>query len=142
MLCKLNLSLLRCFVRKTAGNAGLSNAVAAATAGKISGNADTDAGVVDQIYTQQHLELRDALHKVLYHLLYQYMLLTVLDISTFMFIHDKETNSRKHSLFQLIEKEINPHVDEWEKQHSFPAHTVFKKLGQAGFLGVNKPVGN
>ena len=43
---------------------------------------------------------------------------------------------------QIIEKEINPFVDEWEKSGQFPAHHVFKKLGKAGCLGVNKPAGN
>jgi len=43
------------------------------------------------------------------------------------------------SLNKLIEKEINPYVDEWENAKSFPAHEVFKKVGSAGFFGVNKP---
>ncbi|GMT19096.1 hypothetical protein PFISCL1PPCAC_10393, partial [Pristionchus fissidentatus] len=43
------------------------------------------------------------------------------------------------SLSQLIEKEINPHVDEWERQSIFPAHTVFRKLGSLGVFGANKP---
>jgi len=43
--------------------------------------------------------------------------------------------------FQLIEQEINPFVDEWEAAGQFPAHEVFRKLGKAGFLGVNKPTG-
>ncbi|PKU30244.1 hypothetical protein llap_19451 [Limosa lapponica baueri] len=42
---------------------------------------------------------------------------------------------------QLIDKEINPFVDKWEEEGQFPAHTVFKALGQAGFLGVDKPTG-
>jgi citronellyl-CoA dehydrogenase len=33
-------------------------------------------------------------------------------------------------------------VDEWEAKEQFPSHEVFKKLGNAGLLGVNKPVGN
>src|SRR5919198_131811 len=40
----------------------------------------------------------------------------------------------------LIEREINPHVDEWEKEGAFPAHALFKKMGDAGLLGVDKPV--
>lgn len=44
------------------------------------------------------------------------------------------------SVKQLINKEINPYVDEWEEAEIFPAHEVFKKLGSAGYLGVNKPV--
>uniref|UniRef100_A0A0N5AUP7 Acyl-CoA dehydrogenase 6 n=1 Tax=Syphacia muris TaxID=451379 RepID=A0A0N5AUP7_9BILA len=44
------------------------------------------------------------------------------------------------SLARLIEREINPYVDEWERQRSFPAHKLFKKLGALGVFGVNKPV--
>jgi len=40
----------------------------------------------------------------------------------------------------LIERDINPHMDEWERAGIFPAHEVFKKLGNAGLLGVDKPV--
>ena len=40
---------------------------------------------------------------------------------------------------KLIDKEINPNVERWEKEEAFPAHELFKKLGDAGFLGVNKP---
>jgi len=35
----------------------------------------------------------------------------------------------------LIDREINPHVDEWEKEGQFPAHELFKKMGDAGLLG-------
>ena len=41
---------------------------------------------------------------------------------------------------RLIDREITPYIDKWESDEIFPAHTVFKKLGSAGLLGVNKPV--
>ena len=44
-------------------------------------------------------------------------------------------------IFQLIDTHINPYVDEWEAAKDFPANELFKKLGDAGFLGINKPVG-
>ncbi|KAK3788853.1 hypothetical protein RRG08_048857 [Elysia crispata] len=46
----------------------------------------------------------------------------------------------RDSLRKIIEKDINPYVDEWENKKAFPAHKVFKILGDNGFLGVNKPV--
>ena len=46
----------------------------------------------------------------------------------------------RSTLNRIIEKDINPYVDEWEKEGQFPAHQVFKKLGDAGLLGVTKPV--
>ncbi|ELT89941.1 hypothetical protein CAPTEDRAFT_167094 [Capitella teleta] len=54
-------------------------------------------------------------------------------------IYTDEHLELQSSLSKLIEKEINPYVDEWEKAGAYPAHEVFKKLGQAGFLGVTKP---
>src|SRR3984885_6152301 len=46
----------------------------------------------------------------------------------------------RRSLQKFIAAEINPHVDAWEEAGIFPAHELFKKLGQLGFLGLNKPV--
>jgi citronellyl-CoA dehydrogenase len=43
---------------------------------------------------------------------------------------------------RFIEQEINPYVDEWEAAEIFPAHEVFKKLGNLGLLGINKPEEN
>ena len=48
-----------------------------------------------------------------------------------------EHDEMRQSLKKLIDKDINPYVDEWEKQEIFPAHKVFKNLGDNGFLGVN-----
>ncbi|MGH6709031.1 MAG: acyl-CoA dehydrogenase family protein [Bradyrhizobium sp.] len=42
-------------------------------------------------------------------------------------------------LQKFIAAEINPFVDEWEKAEQFPSHELFKKLGNLGFLGLNKP---
>jgi citronellyl-CoA dehydrogenase len=46
----------------------------------------------------------------------------------------------RRSLQKFIAAEINPHVDEWEQAGIFPAHELFKKLGDLGVLGLNKPV--
>ena len=40
----------------------------------------------------------------------------------------------------FVAQEINPYVDEWEKEGIFPAHDLFKKMGDAGLLGLTKPV--
>ncbi len=45
----------------------------------------------------------------------------------------------RDALRRIIDEKINPHVDEWEEARQFPAHEVFKELGDAGFLGLNKP---
>jgi citronellyl-CoA dehydrogenase len=36
----------------------------------------------------------------------------------------------------VVEREINPHVDEWEAAGAFPAHELFPKLAAAGLLGL------
>jgi citronellyl-CoA dehydrogenase len=46
----------------------------------------------------------------------------------------------QRTLRRFIDKEINPHVDEWEAAEIFPAHELFRKMGALGLLGVNKPV--
>ena len=45
----------------------------------------------------------------------------------------------KRSAIKFVDAEINPYVDQWEEDEIFPAHEVFKKLGDNGFLGVTKP---
>ncbi len=45
----------------------------------------------------------------------------------------------RRTLRRFIDEEINPHVDEWEEAEEFPAHQVFKRLGDLGLLGLTKP---
>jgi citronellyl-CoA dehydrogenase len=52
----------------------------------------------------------------------------------------EEHRALAQSLRRFIDREINPHVDEWEAAGAFPAKELFRKLGAAGFLGVTKPV--
>jgi citronellyl-CoA dehydrogenase len=37
---------------------------------------------------------------------------------------------------EVVEKEINPYVDEWERAGTFPAHELFPKLGAVGIFGI------
>ncbi|WP_423459184.1 acyl-CoA dehydrogenase family protein [Ottowia sp. VDI28] len=46
----------------------------------------------------------------------------------------------RKTLKRYIDEHINPHVDEWEAAEIFPAHQVFKGLGDLGLLGLTKPV--
>lgn len=48
----------------------------------------------------------------------------------------EEHTAFRQSVRRLLEREIVPHADEWEEAEGFPAHTVFKALGQAGLLGL------
>lgn len=45
----------------------------------------------------------------------------------------------RSTLKKFIDAEINPYVEEWEEAEIFPAHQVFKGLGDLGLLGITKP---
>ncbi|MEW4982602.1 MAG: acyl-CoA dehydrogenase family protein [Cycloclasticus sp.] len=49
-----------------------------------------------------------------------------------------EHDMLRESVAKFVEREINPYVDEWEEEGIFPAHELFKKMGDAGFLGINR----
>ncbi len=51
----------------------------------------------------------------------------------------EEHQAFRQSLRKFVEKEINPNVDRWEEERIFPAHELFKKMGDLGFLGVSFP---
>lgn len=51
-----------------------------------------------------------------------------------------EHETLRQSLRRFIDREIAPHVDQWEEEGIWPAHAIFKKMGDAGFLGITKPV--
>ena len=51
----------------------------------------------------------------------------------------QEHEEIRRTMKKFIDAEINPHVDEWEAAEMFPAHEVFKKLGNLGMLGLTKP---
>lgn len=55
-----------------------------------------------------------------------------------MIITDEHTTLRA-SIRAFIDREINPFVNEWEAQEEFPT-ALFKKAGDAGFLGITKPL--
>jgi citronellyl-CoA dehydrogenase len=54
-------------------------------------------------------------------------------------IYTEQHRELMRSVAKFCESEINPHVDEWEKAGIFPAHEVFKKMGDQGLLGIHKP---
>lgn len=47
-----------------------------------------------------------------------------------------EHKQLRETVKRFVEQEINPHVKEWEAAETFPAHEVFKKMGNLGLLGV------
>lgn len=53
-----------------------------------------------------------------------------------------EHHELQRSVKRWIDEQINPHVDEWEAAGRFPAHQVFKQMGDMGWLGLCKPIDN
>ena len=49
-----------------------------------------------------------------------------------------EHDELRRTLEGFIEREINPHADAWEEAGEFPAHELFKKLGDIGALGITR----
>ncbi len=45
----------------------------------------------------------------------------------------------RRTVKQFVDNEINPHVEQWEKDGLFPAKELFMKMGELGLLGVTKP---
>ena len=52
----------------------------------------------------------------------------------------QEHEEMRRTMRNFVEKELNPHVEEWEAAGAFPTHEIFKKMGDLGLLGVSKPV--
>jgi alkylation response protein AidB-like acyl-CoA dehydrogenase len=50
-----------------------------------------------------------------------------------------EHNQISDTVRKFVANEINPFTKEWEKAGQFPAHELFKKLGDLGLLGIKYP---
>lgn len=51
-----------------------------------------------------------------------------------------EHEQLRDTIRRWIASDINPHVEAWEAAEIFPAHQVFKQMGELGLLGLDKPV--
>jgi citronellyl-CoA dehydrogenase len=51
----------------------------------------------------------------------------------------QEHEELRRTVKNFVDKEINPYVDEWEKDGRFPMREIFKKAGDLGLLGISKP---
>jgi citronellyl-CoA dehydrogenase len=50
-----------------------------------------------------------------------------------------EHRALEDTVLRFCRQELNPFIAEWEKAEQFPAHEVFKKLGDLGLLGLKYP---
>ena len=55
-----------------------------------------------------------------------------------IFTHEHDEMIRTTN--RIIDDHIEPFIDQWEEEQIFPAHQVMKRLGEAGLLGISKPV--
>ena len=51
----------------------------------------------------------------------------------------EEHDMIRDTVRKIIERDINPYVEEWEREGHFPAHQVMKLFGDAGLLGLKYP---
>lgn len=52
---------------------------------------------------------------------------------------NKEHESLRQVVRQFVQQEIDPHTEAWETAGIFPAHELFKKMGNLGLLGLTYP---
>lgn len=53
-------------------------------------------------------------------------------------IFNEEHRAIRKTIRDFVLKELTPHAEEWEEAQSFPS-SVFKRMGELGFLGLNYP---
>ena len=54
-------------------------------------------------------------------------------------MNSQEHQQLRDTVARFVDEEINPYVAEWEAEKIFPAHELFKKMGNLGLLGITKP---
>lgn len=52
---------------------------------------------------------------------------------------NNEHEMLRQTVRRFVESEINPNVEKWEGERTFPAHDLFKKMGVLGLLGITYP---
>jgi citronellyl-CoA dehydrogenase len=49
-----------------------------------------------------------------------------------------EHEALRRTVSRWIAEQVNPHVERWEADEIFPAHQVFRQMGELGLLGLDK----
>lgn len=63
---------------------------------------------------------------------------SLLSTSKRSFQYTAQHDALRESLRKIIDRDINPNVNEWEEAEDFPSHKIFKTLGDAGLLGITR----
>ncbi|PTT93499.1 acyl-CoA dehydrogenase, partial [Pseudomonas sp. HMWF031] len=51
----------------------------------------------------------------------------------------EEHNALRKTVHDFVNQEMDPFIDEWEQDGIAPLHSLFKKMGNLGLLGIQKP---
>ena len=51
----------------------------------------------------------------------------------------EEHNALRKTVHDFVNQEMDPFIDEWEHEGIAPLHSLFKKMGNLGLLGIQKP---
>ena len=51
----------------------------------------------------------------------------------------EEHNALRKTVHDFVNQEMDPFIDEWEHDGIAPLHSLFKKMGNLGLLGIQKP---
>lgn len=50
-----------------------------------------------------------------------------------------EHDALRKTVRDFVDQELDPNIEEWEKAGKAPLHEIFKKMGNLGLLGIQKP---
>jgi citronellyl-CoA dehydrogenase len=59
--------------------------------------------------------------------------------ASLMIIETQEHKALRKTVSDFVTNELDPFVNEWEKDGRAPLHDLFKKMGNLGLLGIHKP---
>jgi len=54
------------------------------------------------------------------------------------FAYTAQHEALQDTVRKIIDKDINPNVNQWEEDEDFPSHEIFKIFGNAGLLGITR----
>lgn len=52
--------------------------------------------------------------------------------------YSAQHDALRETVRKIVDKDINPHVNKWEQEGSFPSRHIFKIFGDAGLLGITR----
>ena len=51
----------------------------------------------------------------------------------------EEHDALRKTVHDFVNQEMDPFIEQWEHEGIAPLHTLFKKMGNLGLLGIQKP---